>query len=556
MSSATELPPVKRVQDKSAQSRWEFVLLGFSVASFLISCVLWSHRKQAWMDEIFTWKEVSDPSLWHLLTSIQRGADGGQPLFYITAWFWAKAFGVSDLSLRLYSSLGVAGALLVTWFSIRRFYGLWATALGVLTVWGSSEILLDQNAEARFYGLYLLIVSIAVALYLRLAAESAPKWKLLSWNLLFQAALVLTHVLGIIYGAMILAALVIFDWMQGRFRIKVYLTYIAGWLALLVWIPAVRASMAAGQPHGWIPLPTLYNLYDAYTFWAFLSWLLLIQRHAPGFVLQLCRRGTLLVFLLPLIAGPLLTLRSGFRAKEERALLLVGVALLCVPIGLYVLSHRVTPVLMPRYVLPSAIGTAIVLAASANWIAGTIPVVLRAAFRWVAFAIVSAMACCPVASALIRGPWSSSRLFLDVPALQTSAPAGMPLVVGWQPDFFKLMRYSQPEEQSNYFYLLDWPSALVGPPAFVLEYHLMQTYRDVGYFSRNIQPSQGFLCSHSNFAVLDAHDLDPREAKPSWFDFSIRNNPAYSWEILRSLDEPGVKRNLIAVHRNLSVGCE
>jgi hypothetical protein len=59
----------------------EILLLSGAVMSLLLSCILWSLYKQVWMDEIFTWKEVSDPSLWHLYYAIQHGADGGQPLF-------------------------------------------------------------------------------------------------------------------------------------------------------------------------------------------------------------------------------------------------------------------------------------------------------------------------------------------------------------------------------------------------------------------------------------------------------------------------------------------
>jgi hypothetical protein len=79
----------------------EMLLLAGSVLSLLASCVLWSPHKQPWMDEIFTWKEATDRSLWHLYYAIQHGADGGQPLFYTTAWLWAKIFGGGALTLFL-----------------------------------------------------------------------------------------------------------------------------------------------------------------------------------------------------------------------------------------------------------------------------------------------------------------------------------------------------------------------------------------------------------------------------------------------------------------------
>ena len=180
MSSVSEVSAnVERPSGRKIERGEVFLLCG-SVISLLASCILWSPHKQVWMDEIFTWKEVSDRSLWHLYYAIQHGADGGQPLFYTTAWLWAKAFGTGVLTLRLYSSLTVCAALLVTWATIRRFYGLWATAFGVLVFWGTADVLLDQNVEARFYGLYLLTVAISVNLYARLVEHPAPSRPLLA----------------------------------------------------------------------------------------------------------------------------------------------------------------------------------------------------------------------------------------------------------------------------------------------------------------------------------------------------------------------------------------
>ena len=129
---------------------------------------------------------------------------------------------------------------------------------------------------------------------------------------------------------MILLALVLFDAFHGRFRIKVYLFHAAGWLALLVWIPAIRASMAAGKPHGWIPVPTFSKLFDSYFFWDYLPWLSLVQRHAPDFLFQVCRHGIQVAILLPVavvlsFAGrKLLGAKRSFSPTQEDALLLVA----------------------------------------------------------------------------------------------------------------------------------------------------------------------------------------------------------------------------------------
>jgi hypothetical protein len=535
-------------------SRAEFLLLCCSVASLIISCVIWSSRKQAWMDEIFTWKEVSDRSLWHLYDAIQHGADGGQPVFYTTAWVWAKVFGASVLSLRLYSSVCMCGALLVTWRCIRRVYGLWATAFGVLWMWGSAGLLLDQNAEARFYGLFILAVAFAVDAYLRLASHFEPTRSLLAYNLGVQAALVLTHVLGLFYSGLILLTLVVFDAIHGRFRIKVYLSHAAGWVALLVWVPAIRASMAAAKPHGWIPVPTLSRFFDAYFFWDYLPWLSLIQRHVPDLWFQICRQGVRAAIVLPTAIALFIEGRRMLRARRplspttEDALLLVAFALLLMPIVLYVVSHLLTPVFVARYLLPCIIGVSIILAAFATKLSLRVPVSLRAAQQAVTVVVVMFLVTCPVSSAMLRGTAAENPLFLDVKRLDGIDSADTPMVIDWQQDFSKIMRYSR-KSGAHYFFLLDWQAALAGPRTHTLDYHLMRSYRDVGYYSQSIKDGDGFLCSHPDFMVLDTHVLTAMEQGVSWFDFEIRNNPIFAWKTVDSLDGLEVKRELIAVHR-------
>src|ERR1700722_3337516 len=179
VSSAIETLGKIDIPGRQRISKGELFLLCCSLLSLLGSCILWSSHKQAWMDEIYTWKEAGDPSLWHLYYAIQHGADGGQPFFYTTAWLWMRAFGTGVLTLRLYSCIAMCGALLLIWKAIRRYYGVWATAFGVLFFFGTSGTLLDQNVEARFYGLYMLIVAITVDLYTRLVARSVPTRALL-----------------------------------------------------------------------------------------------------------------------------------------------------------------------------------------------------------------------------------------------------------------------------------------------------------------------------------------------------------------------------------------
>ena len=182
------------------------------------------------------------------------------PLFYLTAWPWAHLFGMSDLSLRLYSCAGVCGAFLVLTTALRHRFNARAAFLGVGFGLFACMIVVDQNGEARGYGLYLLLCALAIAQIFRIAETPQPRARDLFLLALSEAGVVLGHVLGLIFSGLLLVALVAADLFQRRFRAKVYAAYMVGWLAILPWLPAIRASVAVGKPHGWINAPTFGDL--------------------------------------------------------------------------------------------------------------------------------------------------------------------------------------------------------------------------------------------------------------------------------------------------------
>jgi hypothetical protein len=379
--------------------------------------------------------------------------------------------------------------------------------------------------------------------------------------------LVLTHILGLIYSGLILAALILFDSAKGRLRWKLYGAYAAGWLALLVWLPAIRSSMAAGKPHGWIVMPSVTDLRTSYLFADSLPWLKFFKLHSLDLGFQIVTRAAELVIYGSLAVVFLFALRnvakSGWRNLSDRrsALLLVAYSLLAMPVVLFVLSHLITPVFVARYLLPSGIGLAIVLTAFAEELTAYAQAYGRRVLRPIGVAIVFFLMTLPVLTVPALGPASTYRGYLDVSRLEQLIPPDGTVVAGWQEDFARLMRLTT--HPAQYYFLLDWPTAVAGPRSFVLDYHLMQAYRNSGYYSNNIQDSHAFLCSHADFWVLDAPNtramqmgsrVDTLEMeKPNWFDLNIKARPEFQWKVIASFDATEVSRQLIVVHRRAAL---
>jgi 4-amino-4-deoxy-L-arabinose transferase-like glycosyltransferase len=481
-------------------------LLG--VGSLLVSCVFWSARKQLAGDELFTWAEIRDPSFAHLLHAMSRLGGGGMPLFYLTAWPWAHVFGLSSISLRLYSSVAICAAFLVLLAALRRRFTARAAFLGVAFALFACFVVVDQNGEARGYGLYLLVAVLASVQCLRIAETPRPRPRDLVLLVLTQAGLVLGHVLGLLYAGLLLLALIAADAWERRLRPRVYLCCIAGWLALIPWIPAIRASMAVGKPHGWIPMPAIGDLATGFSFWLFAGiYFPVMQHHPAGLVAGWFCAVACVLFL---VASAINALRTA--APARRPVYLLAFALMLAPLVFFVVSQLASPIYTPRYMIPSVIGVAIL---SVSWVERS-----RAGQENRTALLSLIVLLLPIASAALATPTSLNVARIDQLA------AGRPVVCPWLRDFLTMERYSS--QAASLEYPLDWPAALAGPPAAVGGFHLMQNYRREGYFAANLQDVSAVL-SQPAFLVLD-------DTQTNWFHLAIENNPRFTWRLLAPID--------------------
>jgi hypothetical protein len=477
-------------------------LLG--ILSLIASCLIWSFTKQQWMDEVFSRIELSDPSPLHLLHVSQFLGGAGMPLFYITGWPWAHIFGDSDLSLRLYSCAAFCAAFYLLFAALRNRFGVRPAFLSVGFALFSSFVVLEQNAEARSYGLYFLFATLAAVAWLNVAEADRPSSRQLLWLVLAQAGLVLTHVLGLIFGVLMLLALAVCDLLQRRFRPTAYLAHVAGWSALLLWLPAILASAAAGKPHSWIAPPSIALLFFELTHRPFIAF-----SHALVYVEIITLASLVLIASLAVSESRQLS-RS---APRRNPVIILALALSAAPFAFFLASRLVTPIFVGRYMLPSVIGLALLLA---PWLQRH-PRLTRGP-AWAA--LLPAVLLLPIASAIAYQPPS-----LNVAAIDHLA-ASQPLVCDQIRDFLVMARYSR--DPARIEYPLDWPAALNGPLPDVTSFHLLVNYRRAGYLASNIWNASQVL-AQPRFLVLDNLDSN-------WFRYRIASNPAFAVKPLAHID--------------------
>jgi hypothetical protein len=156
-------------------------------------------ERPIWVDEVFTGAIAGTGSIRDLVRDC-LGEIGG-PVYYGLMWFWTKAFGLGNVSLRLPSLIAsVAAPLLILWKgpSEHTTRLIWAGTAAALIP------LIGYSAEARSYALLFFLGTAQAILLLKLLRE--PTMRLaLGWSAL-SALLVLTHYhAGLLVAAQALA---------------------------------------------------------------------------------------------------------------------------------------------------------------------------------------------------------------------------------------------------------------------------------------------------------------------------------------------------------------
>ncbi|HYC76122.1 MAG TPA: glycosyltransferase family 39 protein [Planctomycetota bacterium] len=490
-----------------------------AAASLIAACVVVSGKKLFWMDELFTFLEVSAPTLRDAIGAAASAADSSPPLYPALAWSWARLFGDGETSLRLLGSLCVAGAFAVTWNLLRRTFGGVAATFGAGAALCAAPLVLTHNAEARPYGLFLLLAAIAVDLYERHGRRPRIA-TLVAWALV-HAALVHTHVFGFVYGGALAFAGIVRDVVEGRRRLAFYLAVPLGWATFAWWWKPLLIDMDVCRPHNWIEPPTLARLMDAFGNTTPIA--LALGVVAAVAALRGRREAdagsasAVAVAEAPpteAIAAETAAAPTDDPAPARRLFAAAATFVFVVPLAVFVESRLATSIFLDRYFIPGAVGWAILLAAAARRLGGFGDPDAGRAARIVAAASCVAWLAFPAVDAALAPPKVSTG-FPRAAAKHPDLPVVFEAPQAYLPSF-----HYEPE-RARCFYVLDWEAALAEGNArnATVDYKLLQGVKSLRP-EHNIVPGDAFLASHPRFLVADV-------PARRWSELRVESNPDY-----------------------------
>src|SRR5438477_11982047 len=101
-------------------SQW--FLPALLAAAVTAHCAILAGKVLIWADELLSWYPVSG-SFGTMLGATTDTINSAPPLYFVAAWFWSHLSGCSPVSLRLFSAVALAAALLILVAVLRTVYG-------------------------------------------------------------------------------------------------------------------------------------------------------------------------------------------------------------------------------------------------------------------------------------------------------------------------------------------------------------------------------------------------------------------------------------------------
>lgn len=470
-----------------------------------------------WPDELLGYRLLATPTVKGMLRGWYEGADGGGLLYYLFARAWVTLFGLSELTLRLFSTLGMLISIFFIWLCGRRFASPFVVAVAVSVVYLVPVEFLWQASDGRFYGMFLASAALCSFVFLS-GTETKATPSLLLWTALAHTLLVGSHILGVVYSGFLILGM----FLVGRPREKLSLASAAavGWILVPLSWHAARASASIAVRPFEVPPPALDDLITGPT---------LSDPFATG----------ILAFLLALLVmSRFWSFRQGRAPFMPRG---AGIFLLCAfgaMTALFLKSQIGVPVFRERYLFPVTVATTLLLvfllkrSLPASWSKplATAPTVLLSLCVMMPPVIFAAF------RPMKEDVYPSSAFIRTASALPAT-----PVVVTHFPTYNVLSHYDRSHE---YVYMVNWQYDLAPGrrPADYSSERLMENIERGGFEEVKVLPCHEIFARYSDFTLI----TEPR--RQEWMTTQLLHNQSFHVEQLVGF-QPWRKATAWSIHR-------
>lgn len=470
-----------------------FVLLALGIISGLYFREPW-----LWMDEVLSYVLISDPSPAHLNDAVVSNMDANPPLFPNFYWLIGHTMSLDPLFLRAVSVLLFAGTIALFYWYTTRLIGdpvinfVLISAMVYFTYQNFAH-----STEIRSYAV-LLPISCVYFIIMHQLINHPASVRLLTGHTLVGMLMAFCHNYGLFYlaasGAFFLSLLI---WSkQGSYALVLATYGLIGIVWLVVWYPSFNIQSSAGQPHSWIPLPTVSTFFSyvgdlvpsplqRVEWRSWLSWLLTLRVLA-------------VVGLFGYVVVP--KLRAGFRAmrrdKAFQFLLLSGFVYLAVIIIALTVTLTYTSVFNSRYMWPSQLLIMFQLVYTYYHFAGQRRIVPRLAWLLPVYSLLLGILIFERVGKM-QTPFQS-RILEYLPQLSAQYPVFVERADYFLPIWFH-------KQRPNVSFLLDWKTAdrPNNIKSATVDYKMLKSLKDK-YGVGGIVAAERFNAAHfPRFYVVD-----------------------------------------------------
>lgn len=472
-------------------ARLSAVTLLVLAAGLILSLFL--KERWLWMDEAISYVFFTDASLAHVNRALVGGLDANPPLFMDLYWLLGHGISLNPLFLRSVSIVLFALTVVLFFRYCTQLLGRPAANFVGITLFICFTYLnFTLSTQVRNYALFGLLHWLYFANSHQLATDPGRRG-LLAMHALLATALAFTHNFGLLYVATMGAffgALALWS-KRGDYLRVIGAQAAAGLIWLVVWFPSFRVQAQAGQPHSWIPLPTLGSFFR--TVGELLPTISARLETSLPF-LPLLRVGGLLLLIFYL-GVPLL--RRGYASlmQDRAALLFVQASFVAVGATVLTLtaSFTVASVFLSRYMWPNHLLFAYIAVYAGHRLFGAQP--WRAPWQLL-----------PAHAALLLAfvTYQNRKVVLFPSGILPALPA----LNARYPLFFESADYFIPiwfqNIRPNTYFLLDWEAALRSPAmSSTCNYNIIATLRDQYHVPQVVTLTQFNRTHFPRFYVVD-----------------------------------------------------